>query len=123
MTAVLGVDSSTQSTKALLVDAADGTVLERSAAPHPPGTEVDPHAWLDAFDMATHRLASRASAVGVGGQQHGMVARDEAGVPVRDALLWNDTGRRRPRPTSSPSSAGPRPVRRRSGRSWSPRSP
>ena len=91
MTAVLGVDSSTQSTKALLVDAADGTVLERSAAPHPPGTEVDPHAWLDAFDVATHRLASRASALGVGGQQHGMVARDEAGVPVRDALLWNDT--------------------------------
>ena len=25
------------------------------------------------------------------GQQHGMVARDAAGEPVRDALLWNDT--------------------------------
>lgn len=91
MTAVLGVDSSTQSTKALLVDAADGTILESSGAPHPPGTEVDPRAWLDAFDVATHKLASRASAVGVGGQQHGMVARDAAGQPVRDALLWNDT--------------------------------
>ena len=27
----------------------------------------------------------------VGGQQHGLVALDEAGEPVRDALLWNDT--------------------------------
>jgi len=88
---VLGVDSSTQSTKALLVDADDGTVLESSGAPHPPGTEVDPRAWYDAFDVATHKLLPQASAVGVAGQQHGMVARDAAGEPVRDALLWNDT--------------------------------
>lgn len=88
---MLGVDSSTQSTKALLVDAADGTVLERRSAPHPHGTEVDPRAWTQAFDQATQGLASRASALGVGGQQHGMVARDGSGAPVRDALLWNDT--------------------------------
>jgi xylulokinase len=91
VTVVLGVDSSTQSTKALLVDADDGTVLEQQGAPHPPGTEVDPQAWLNAFDVATHRLAPRAAALGVAGQQHGMVARDSAGAPVRDALLWNDT--------------------------------
>jgi xylulokinase len=88
---VLGVDSSTQSTKALLVDAADGTVLEASGAPHPLGTEVDPRAWLTAYDAAAGDLLQRASAVGVAGQQHGMVARDRAGEPVRDALLWNDT--------------------------------
>jgi xylulokinase len=29
-------------------------------------------------------------ALAVGGQQHGMVLVDEAGTPVRDALLWND---------------------------------
>jgi xylulokinase len=91
VTFVLGVDSSTQSTKALLVDAADGTVVERRSAPHPPGTEVDPHAWLQAFDATTGDLLARAAAVGVAGQQHGMVARDDAGEPVRDALLWNDT--------------------------------
>ena len=88
---MLGVDSSTQSTKALLVDADDGTILESSGAPHPPGTEVDPRAWLTAYDAATAGLAERAAALGVAGQQHGMVARDAAGVPVRDALLWNDT--------------------------------
>ena len=88
---VLGIDSSTQSTKAVLVDAADGTVVEARTAPHPAGTEVDPRAWLAAFDAATDGLLPRADAVAVGGQQHGMVALDAAGEPVRDALLWNDT--------------------------------
>jgi xylulokinase len=91
VTLVLGVDSSTQSTKALLVDADDGTVVDSRTAPHPSGTEVDPRAWLAAFDAATDGLLERADAVSVAGQQHGMVALDEAGEPVRDALLWNDT--------------------------------
>ena len=92
MTTVLGVDSSTQSTKALLVDADDGTVLGQHGAPHPPGTQVDPHAWRLAFDTAAGDLLPQAAALGVAGQQHGMVARDETGEPVRDAILWNDTG-------------------------------
>jgi xylulokinase len=88
---VLGIDSSTQSTKAVLVDAATGEVVARGSAPHPAGTAVDPRAWLDAFDVATDGLIDRASAIAVGGQQHGMVALDAAGEPVHDALLWNDT--------------------------------
>lgn len=91
MSSVLGVDSSTQSTKALLVDAADGTVLERRSAAHPAGTEVDPRSWLQAFDATAGDLLSAVGALGVAGQQHGMVARDASGEPVRDALLWNDT--------------------------------
>jgi xylulokinase len=91
VTLVLGVDSSTQSTKAFLLDASDGTVVEQRTAPHPSGTEVDPRAWLTAFDEAAGPLLDRAEAISVGGQQHGMVALDAAGEPVRDALLWNDT--------------------------------
>ena len=91
MPLVLGVDSSTQSTKAVLVDADDGTVVAQRSAPHPPGTEVDPNAWLGAVETAGAGLLERASAVAVSGQQHGMVALDAAGQPVRDALLWNDT--------------------------------
>ena len=91
MSLVLGVDSSTQSTKALLVDADDGSVVAQRSAPHPPGTEVDPRAWLGAVDDATTGLLERAEAVAVGGQQHGMVALGEDGEPVRDALLWHDT--------------------------------
>ncbi|MCX6401807.1 MAG: FGGY family carbohydrate kinase [Propionibacteriales bacterium] len=85
------MDSSTQSTKALLVDADDGAVVAHGSAPHPRGTEVDPRAWLRAFDEATTGLLERADAVAIAGQQHGMVVLDDAGAPVRDALLWNDT--------------------------------
>ncbi|MGV8846481.1 xylulokinase [Tessaracoccus sp.] len=91
MALVLGIDSSTQSTKALLVDAETGRVVDTGRAPHPDGTEVDPRAWLTAVDDAAGSLVPRADAVAVGGQQHGMVALDERGDVVRDALLWNDT--------------------------------
>jgi xylulokinase len=90
MPLVLGIDSSTQSTKAVLVDADDGTVIERRTAAHPPGTSVDPRAWVAALDEAAGPLLPRAEAVAVGGQQHGAVMLDEAGEPVRDALLWHD---------------------------------
>ena len=90
-TLIAGIDSSTQSTKALLVDADTGEVVDARTAPHPPGTEVDPRAWLAATDEATAGLLERADAVAVGGQQHGMVTLDDRGEPVRDALLWNDT--------------------------------
>src|SRR5699024_7517498 len=88
---VLGIDSSTQATKALLVDAATGEVLEERRAAHPDGTEVDPRAWLAAADEAAGPLLERAEAVAVGGQQHGMVLLDTHGEVVRDAPLWNDT--------------------------------
>src|SRR5919202_2766068 len=87
---VLGIDSSTQSTKALLVDAADGRVVDQRVARHPEGTEVDPRAWLEAMAATTEELLPRAGAVAVGGQQHGMVALGDDGEPVRPALLWND---------------------------------
>ncbi|MEX5257501.1 xylulokinase [Kocuria arenosa] len=90
-TTVLGIDSSTQSTKALLVDAGTGEVLAQRRAPHPEGTEVDPRAWLAALDDAAGPFLTEAAAVSVGGQQHGMVALDGHDAVVRDALLWNDT--------------------------------
>lgn len=88
---VLGIDSSTQSTKAVLVRADDGTTVEHRSAAHPDGTEVDPRVWIDALEEAAGPLLARADAVAVGGQQHGMVTLDSEGNPVRDALLWNDT--------------------------------
>jgi xylulokinase len=87
---VAGVDSSTQSCKVVLCDADDGTVVGRGAAPHPEGTETDPAAWWDALQQAGRGLLEQAAAVGVAGQQHGMVVLDEAGQVIRPALLWND---------------------------------
>src|SRR5664279_983877 len=76
---VAGIDSSTQSTKVVLVRAADGVVVGQASAPHPPGTEVDPQLWWKALEQAGSGLLERAAAIGVGGQQHGMVALDAAG--------------------------------------------
>jgi xylulokinase len=87
---VAGVDSSTQSTKVLLCRADDGTVVGRGSAPHPGGTETDPAAWWAALAQAGDGLLQRAAAVGVAGQQHGMVALDDDGEVIRPALLWND---------------------------------
>ncbi len=87
---VAGIDSSTQSTKVVLVRAEDGSVVAEASAPHPAGTAVDPRHWWDALQQAGSGLLDRASAVAVGGQQHGMVALDADGGVVRDALLWND---------------------------------
>jgi xylulokinase len=57
----------------------------------PSSRRSTPRAWLDAFDTPTDGRLPRASALAVGGQQHGMVALDASGEPVHDALLWNDT--------------------------------
>ncbi|NKQ56316.1 xylulokinase [Amycolatopsis sp. K13G38] len=88
---VAGVDSSTQSTKVVVVDADTGAVVRTGRAAHPDTTEVDPRVWWDAFTEATAGLLDDVRAIGIGGQQHGMVALDSAGEVVRPALLWNDT--------------------------------
>ena len=90
MPRVVGVDSSTQSTKVVVCDADDGAVLAEASAPHPDATEVDPAAWWDALTQASDGLLDEVDAIAVAGQQHGMVVTDEAGHVVRPALLWND---------------------------------
>ncbi|SEB34551.1 xylulokinase [Amycolatopsis tolypomycina] len=88
---VAGIDSSTQSTKVVVCDAATGEIVRTGRAPHPDGTEVHPDAWWDAFQEATNGVLDGVQAIGVGGQQHGMVTLDENNDVVRPALLWNDT--------------------------------
>ncbi|AXH94937.1 xylulokinase [Ornithinimicrobium avium] len=91
-TLVAGVDSSTQSCKVVVCDAATGEVVREGRAAHPDGTEVDPRHWWDAFEQATAGgLLQDVQALSVGGQQHGLCALDDAGEVVRPALLWNDT--------------------------------
>ncbi|MEE1788679.1 xylulokinase [Streptomyces sp. SP17BM10] len=93
---VIGVDSSTQSTKALAVDIDTGAVVGEGRAQHTvstgAGRESDPEQWWEALLEAAARTgwADRAAAVSVAGQQHGLVTLDGAGRPVRPALLWND---------------------------------
>jgi xylulokinase len=91
---VVGVDSSTQSCKVLVLDTETGATVASGGAPHPDGTAVDPMAWVDALRAAWSAagVAERTDVLGVGvcAQQHGMVAVDRDGQPVHEALLWND---------------------------------
>ena len=97
MALVAGVDSSTQSVKVVVRDAESGELVGEARRDHPDGTEVNPQAWwialgeaLDEVQQSVGALGEIA-AVGIGAQQHGMVALDEGGDVVRPALLWNDT--------------------------------
>ncbi|MFN8200356.1 MAG: FGGY family carbohydrate kinase [Nakamurella multipartita] len=93
MPLVAGVDSSTQSCKVVIVDADSGALVRSGRATHPDGTAVPPAAWWDALQTAIAGAGGLddVAAISVAGQQHGMVALDEQGNVIRDALLWNDT--------------------------------
>jgi xylulokinase len=82
---VLGVDSSTQSTKVVAVDLDTGAIVAEGRAAHSGEDTQDPRDWWDALQSAA-RHANLADLVvrgiSVGGQQHGFVALDAAGVPV-----------------------------------------
>jgi len=104
-TLLLGIDSGTQSTKVLVVDARDGKVLASSAQEYdlipglPPGAkEQHPNTWRDATASAIRRalrqakaVAAEVKAIGVSGQQHGFVPLDKDGEVIRPAKLWCDT--------------------------------
>lgn len=93
MALVMGVDSSTQSCKVVIVDAGTGAVVRSGRAAHPDGTEVDPAAWWTALQAAIAEAGGMddVAAWAVAGQQHGMVVLDADGDVIRPALLWNDT--------------------------------
>ncbi|NYD23355.1 xylulokinase [Kineococcus aurantiacus] len=89
---VAGIDSSTQSCKVVVRDAATGALLRVGRAQHPDGTEVDPAHWWRALERAVDDAGGLddVDAIAVGAQQHGSVLLDEDGEVVRPALLWND---------------------------------
>jgi xylulokinase len=90
---VLGVDSSTQSTKVLAVDLDTGEELAEGRAPHVGDHTQDPREWWTALRDAT-AIALQPDmdvrGISIAGQQHGLVALDDAGEPVRAASLWNN---------------------------------
>jgi len=99
---VLGIDSSTTATKAVLVRG-DGAVAGVGVGeyefdtPRPGWSEQSPHLWWAATQHAIAAAladagedGSAVQAVGLTGQMHGSVLLDSAGKVVRPALLWND---------------------------------
>src|SRR5687767_3294005 len=99
---IAGVDSSTQSTKVVLHDQDDFTVVGRGSAAHPPTfppvSEQDPERWWAALGQALSAalvdagaIPTDVRAISVAAQCHGLVALDRGGTVVRPAKLWNDT--------------------------------
>lgn len=98
----LGIDISTTSSKALLMNE-KGEVIAVAANPHtlqtpkPLWSEQNPLEWWEAVSASIKSVLERAGlgaegieAVGLTGQMHGLVLLDEAGSVLRPAILWND---------------------------------
>lgn len=102
MSLVLGIDSSTTATKAILVDETGAVAGVASASyeyetPLPLWTEQDPELWWGGTAAAVQQVmddagveGSEINAVGLTGQMHGSVLLDSGGGVVRPAILWND---------------------------------
>ncbi|NUM43802.1 MAG: xylulokinase [Anaerolineales bacterium] len=98
----IGIDTSTTSSKALLIDE-QGNVLAVSSSPHtlqtpkPLWSEQNPQEWWEAVAASIRAVLERAglrgedvAAVGLTGQMHGLVLLDGDGRVLRPAILWND---------------------------------
>jgi xylulokinase len=106
MSLFIGIDSGTQSVKAVVLDLVTRKVIAEARAPHqlidglPVGhMEQNPQDWTSALDFVLEQVSAQIGAerakqvrgIGVSGQQHGFVALDENGDVIRPAKLWCDT--------------------------------
>ena len=101
----IGIDSGTQSTKAVVLDFESGAIIAQASGKYdvidglPPGhMEQHPATWTKAVDAAVASCMEQIGArrgevrgIGVSGQQHGLVVLDANDAPVRAAKLWCDT--------------------------------
>jgi len=101
----VGIDNGTQSTKTIIINGETGEVVGKATKTYgliedrPPGhKEQDPVVWIDALHETVKGALEEAKidpadvrAIGVSGQQHGLVPLDEQGNVVRPVKLWNDT--------------------------------
>jgi xylulokinase len=101
----IGIDSGTQSTKAVVLDLNSGILVAQSSQAYelisglPAGhLEQHPSDWITAVKVTIssclEQLGSRRSEVrgiGVSGQQHGLVVLDANDEVIRPAKLWCDT--------------------------------
>ena len=100
MAYVIGIDTSTTATKAVLIDEA-GRVMGVGVAeydyqvPHPLWSEQAPQLWWDgtvaavkAVLASTGVAGAEVVAIGLTGQMHGLVLLDAAGDVLRPAILW-----------------------------------
>lgn len=98
----MGIDISTTSAKALIIDEtgmvkAIGSSPQPISQPKPLWSEQNPQDWWDGLVIAIKQALSDANlsgddiaALGATGQMHGLVMLDANGEVLRPSILWND---------------------------------
>ena len=100
----IGIDSGTQSTKSIVLDLASGKIAASAQSSYelipglPPGhMEQEPKVWIDAVDQTIDSCLKQLGdqkdavrAIGVSGQQHGLVVLNDSSKVIRPAKLWCD---------------------------------
>ncbi len=100
----IGIDCGTQGTKVIVYDEGKKKIISDGYAKHDiialenGRREQEPSWWIDALDTAMHEaldglgvIRKKIRAIGVSGQQHGLVVLDDKNKVIRPAKLWNDT--------------------------------
>mmetsp|Transcript_6065 Transcript_6065/g.13187 ORF Transcript_6065/g.13187 Transcript_6065/m.13187 type:complete len:336 (-) Transcript_6065:1-1008(-) len=104
MALYLGIDLGTQGLKCVVYNGNTRKIVSRSSynydilpSPVAGRAEQHPDTWIQATKVAVREALSRlprpadVCALGVSGQQHGLVALDQQGQVIRPAKLWCDT--------------------------------
>jgi len=101
MKTIVGIDNGTQSTKVLFYDYENRHIAAIGKAPHQlismknGRREQKTEWWIEAlrkaFSQVDPEIRRTAEAIGVSGQQHGLVPLDGTGKAVYNVKLWNDT--------------------------------
>ena len=100
----IGIDSGTQGTKGVVFSRQEGRILAEAYTDHQliehigGRREQEPEWWIEACSTVIGQLLKQNNvsrnlirAIGVSGQQHGMVPLDARGEVIRPAKLWCDT--------------------------------
>jgi sugar (pentulose or hexulose) kinase len=100
---LIGIDSGTQGTKGLVFSRETGRILAEADTDHQlienigGRREHEPRRWVEACSTVIGQLLKKNNvsrdmicAIGVSGQQHGMVPLDAHGEVIRPATLWCD---------------------------------
>ena len=100
----IGIDSGTQGTKGVVFSRQEGRILAEAYTDHQlienigGRREQNPEWWIEACSTVIVQLLKQSNvskdlirAIGVSGQQHGMVPLDARGEVIRPAKLWCDT--------------------------------
>ena len=100
----IGIDSGTQGTKGVILSERKKKVIAQASYSYGliendrGGREQDPRIWIEACKSVLKEMLADSKtnpqdvqAIGVSGQQHGMIPLDSKGSVLRPAKLWCDT--------------------------------